>query len=327
MLTEVHNNDEAALTPLRQFLKFMLDDATLQPSEPLKDVMKHLCMIVHPAETLPTDLKKAVQCINERAKSEEHQDNGLSAVFVGIASGKLLVKQANVYADKATKDLEFLEEATENFQGVSELSQAVVSQGLIDLSLVPEILQKGVKAMDTATDSRSSSEAVKSFSEKCKSTVFHLIPNIGKLFVKDLLVPWMVDAVNTLKDTDMTKSLKPLDAINLEMLDFVLGKKVLEKSAVNLTCAVKLYRVLQSLVGCFGETIQDVDIVKVVSLIKNMSNFLNTWNGPLEKIDADAASTGFSLLDLVKGPSAGRACKDAETYIVKVGKFMAKALI
>lgn len=137
----------------------------------------------------------------------------------------------------------------------------------------------------------------------------------------------MTDAVKTLEDTDMTKSLKPLDPINLEMLDFVLGKKVLEKSAVNLTCAVKLYRVLQSLVGCFGGTIQDVNIVKVVALIKNMSNFLNIWNGPLEKVDADAASTGFTLLNLVKGLSAGRACKDAETYIVKVGKFMAKALI
>ncbi len=305
----------------------MKDDATLQPSEQLKNVVNHLFMIVNPDETMPTDLKKAVQCINEIAKSEEHRDNGLSAVFVGIASGKLLVKQATVYADKATKELQFLEEATEDFKEVTDLSQAIVSQGLIDLASVPEILQKGVKAMDTIVDSRSSSEAVKSFLGKCKSTLFHLIPRIGKLLVKDLLVPWMIDALETLKGSDMSRSLKPLDPINLELLDFVLAKKALEKSADNLACAVKLYRVLQSLVGCFGGTIQDVNTVKVVAVIKNMTNFLNTWNTPLEKVDDDASPTGFALLNLVKGLSSARACKDAETYIVKVGKLMAKALL
>lgn len=303
-------------------------EAAVQPSEHLKHAIRNLYMILHPAQTLPTDLKKAVQSVNEMAKSEDHEDGGLSAVFVGIASGKNLTKTAGVLADKATKDLQFMDSATSDFQGVADLLEVFSSGKAVDLQAAPEILATGIKAIDKVKETKSNqstSEAVNAFLVKAKETLFRLIPLLGKHIVKHRLLPWMTCAVDMLKSQDLSVKLEPVVAIDLQSLLLVTQKPALEKCSSNLSCAIKLYQVIISFDECFGDTVGDINTVKTVSLIKNLTNYLNVWSSPLDLIDSSASKTGFDLLSLVRGLSASRAVRESGDHAKKVAKLLLRA--
>ena len=244
--------DESALAPLTQFLTYIYEGSDLKPSNEQREAIKNLHMILHPTSTLPTDLKRAVQTVNDTAKSDDHADGGLSAVFVGIASGKLLVKNALVHADKATKDLQFLESANTDFRGVFNLLPVVIDHTTIDLQSVPQELAKGVKAVENVLASNSKSDAVTSFVDQSKGTLFKVLPYVGKSIVKDHVLPWMTEVISILQSNDKSKAWKPVGPLDIESLNFVLSKKSLEKCCTNLSCGVKLYDLMKSMDSCFG---------------------------------------------------------------------------
>lgn len=292
-----------------------------------RNTIKQFYMIVHPEQTLPTDLQKAIESVNQMAKSDDHTDGGLSAVWVNIASGRYFTKTASLFADKATKDFKFMESATQDFQGVLDLVPVVTAGKPFNINEVLSTLDIGVKAVDKVVSQNSSNDLVKTFLGNAKDALYKILPSIGKTMIKDTILQWVSYANHLLESGAKNEVMKPIDTIDVSLCDLIVKKKVLEKVITDLTCATKMYSVISTLPRVFEGDIGHMKTESSVHFIKNLDNFIVLWQTHLDKVDSQATPMINKLIQNIKGFSAHNAVADSNQHARSLAEMMIKVAV
>ena len=83
--------------------------------------LKSLTIVLKPKAHMPDDIKTAIASLQTKADSMvANADSGLAAVFQGLSQGKALLKQSRDIAEKTSKDMAFLDEASSTLQKLDE---------------------------------------------------------------------------------------------------------------------------------------------------------------------------------------------------------------
>ncbi|CAK9003894.1 unnamed protein product [Durusdinium trenchii] len=119
MVSEVELLSDA-VDPLRAFV-FHLEKQDFVIDTSLGCTLKSLTIVLNPKAHMPDDIKTAIASLQTKADSMvANADSGLAAVFQGLSQGKALLKQSRDIAEKTSKDMAFLDEASSTLQKLDE---------------------------------------------------------------------------------------------------------------------------------------------------------------------------------------------------------------
>lgn len=124
--------------------------------------LKSLTIVLKPKAHMPDDIKTAIASLQTKADSMvANADSGLAAVFQGLSQGKALLKQSRDIAEKTSKDMAFLDEASSTLQKLDEFLNDQ-SDSAFDFTAGLTLAHTTATSLQAA-QSKSSSEASNNF--------------------------------------------------------------------------------------------------------------------------------------------------------------------
>lgn len=294
-------------------------------NESTAETIKSLYMIVHFETMLPTDVTNAVNHINDASKSDEHPDNGLSAVFINIPTGKLLVDMARKHADRVSKDFAALEAAASDFQPVLDISISLDNgDKLQEPFKVVSTLVEGLVAFDNVHDSKNSADDTSQRFLKSAKAFSKILPALGSAFMLGEYLPWL-QKVDTCLESQEYKSF-PRTLTSLETaVDSILARKQLFGASLSMLFAAKKLYVLASSISdvMLSLSNDETKAVEVVKLTKKFDHFMKECSTAMDA-NADLSGLIKKLLDAFKGLCYSKIETDAQSHIINVAKYFAK---
>lgn len=296
-------------------------------NEKVSNTIKQVNLIINVSTSLPTELKKAVECIQETARSQDQLDNGLAAVFLNIAAGKALIKIALSQAERVSKEFEFLEAAHEDFKPASQLLSDLEASGVyIDPSKAVDTVLSACDAVDVVVKSKSHSETCTAFVDSSKTTLKQVLEKLGRCFLKNEILPWMQNACSVLSADDSAQRTATLPNIDSSKLNQIVQRKALEEVKMGLECCSHLQALCNTIHSLYENRVMkewtSIDLVRLVKQVESIQRQFATF---LSKEFPSVHESIQCFEKLFKGCASSKAAADIDKHFVAVGKLLAKA--
>ena len=307
--------------PVRSFFHHLAFDSGLPMPEDLTAALKAIDMVLNPMQTLPTDLERAVQTIEDLQKNDDSQDNGLCTVFATIHAGKLVLKRAKEVSQSLAKDYKFLETATSDFQPVLDLIEKSSNGTSFAFEDAVNAVIDGSKAMESVIGNKSSSETVKHFMDKSKSSMLILFEQLGRSFIHTTM-QWMKGASSAITASEEAE-IPQIELLPESKLEGITSKPLWKKHAGTLVCAMQLSKLARStLATCRLDTSSSSDHIK---LLRNYEGFKGEFLAIMHKIDEDNSQVFSKMLESLAAKCFVNVRKDSQEELRKLADAFCQA--